>query len=108
MVISNKSDFPGIIFKGREIRHDSRRDVAGVIFFNDEGAENGGLIFTGSKKKNGVISSGAQPDSRSTTARAAARLRGHVEARGAARQSGQTRRNRPPGSLRRLRPAQAV
>jgi hypothetical protein len=57
LVISSKADFPGIIVKGREIPHNSRRDVAGMIFFNDEGTENGGLIFAGSKK-DGVVNSG--------------------------------------------------
>jgi hypothetical protein len=57
LVISNKSDFPGIIVEGREIPHAARRDVAGMIFLNDEGTENGGLIFAGAKK-NGVVSSG--------------------------------------------------
>lgn len=56
LVISNRTDFPGAIVRGREIPHDSRRDVAGMIFFNDEGTENGGLIFSGAKK-NGVVSS---------------------------------------------------
>lgn len=57
LVISNKADFPGAIVKGREIPHDGRRDSAGMIFFNDEGTENGGLIFGGARK-NGVVSSG--------------------------------------------------
>lgn len=56
LVISNRADFPGIIVKGREIPHESRQDVAGMIFFNDEGTENGGLIFSGARK-NGVVSS---------------------------------------------------
>jgi hypothetical protein len=56
MVISNKAEFPGIIVKGKEIPHDSRRDSAGMIFFNDEGTENGGLIFGGAKT-NGVVRS---------------------------------------------------
>jgi hypothetical protein len=57
LIISNKTDFPGIFVKGREIPRADRRDVAGMIFFNDEGTENGGLIFAGSKR-NGVVSSG--------------------------------------------------
>ena len=57
LVVSNKAAFPGIIVKGQEIPHDSRGDAAGMIFFNDEGTENGGLIFGGAKK-NGVVRSG--------------------------------------------------
>jgi hypothetical protein len=56
MVISNKADFPGIIIKGKETPHPDRK-TAGMLFFNDEGTENGGLIFGGSKDKQGKISS---------------------------------------------------
>lgn len=56
MVISNKAQFPGIIIKGRETPHPNRK-TAGMLFFNDEGTENGGLIFGGSKDKNGKASS---------------------------------------------------
>jgi hypothetical protein len=58
LVISNRSDFPGIIVKGREFPHADRRDVAGMIFFNDEGTENGGLTFGGARKNDVVASSG--------------------------------------------------
>lgn len=54
MVISDKSDFPGIIVKGQEVPHPDRR-TAGMLFFNDEGTENGGLIFGGKKDKDGKI-----------------------------------------------------
>ncbi len=56
MVISNKTRFPGIIIKGKETPHPNRQ-TAGMIFFNDEGTENGGLIFGGMKDKNGITSS---------------------------------------------------
>ncbi len=52
MVISNKSAFPGIIIKGKETPHPDRK-TAGMLFFNDEGTENGGLIFGGEKDKQG-------------------------------------------------------
>ena len=52
LVISNKADFPGIIIKGKETPHPDRA-TAGMLFFNDEGTENGGLIFGGSKDKEG-------------------------------------------------------
>jgi hypothetical protein len=56
MVISNKAAFPGIIIKGQETPHPDRK-TAGMLFFNDEGTENGGLIFGGSKDKDGKVSS---------------------------------------------------
>jgi hypothetical protein len=56
MVISNKTAFPGVIVKGKEYPHPDR-DSAGMIFFNDEGTENGGLIFGGSRTKDGVTHS---------------------------------------------------
>jgi hypothetical protein len=54
MVISNEQRFPGMIAKGKEYAHDRR--VAGMLFFNEEGTENGGLIFSG-KKQDGKVSS---------------------------------------------------
>lgn len=57
MVISDKTRFPGIILKGKEYPHPNRR-TAGVLFFDDEGTENGGLTFGGRKDKDGNISSG--------------------------------------------------
>ncbi len=56
MVISNKAAFPGIIIRGKEMPHPDRA-TAGMLFFNDEGTENGGLIFGGSKDKAGKVSS---------------------------------------------------
>ena len=43
MVISNHAQLPGIIVHGRERPFD--RPQAGMLFYNDEGSENGGLIF---------------------------------------------------------------
>ncbi len=56
MVISNKAAFPGIIIKGKETPHPTRKS-AGMLFFNDEGTENGGLIFGGSKDAAGKVDS---------------------------------------------------
>ncbi len=55
MVISNRADFPGLIVKGKEYPHD--RQTAGMLFFDDEGTENGGLVFGGSKDKDGKVQS---------------------------------------------------
>src|SRR5690242_10450551 len=43
MVISNKARLPGVIVKGKEFPPRDRPQ-AGMIFYNDEGSENGGLI----------------------------------------------------------------
>lgn len=57
LVISNTSRFPGIIFRGKEQPHPNRR-TAGMLFFNEEGTENGGLIFGGKTENGKVTSSG--------------------------------------------------
>lgn len=57
MVISDKAQFPGIIINNKERPHPENRSSAGMIFYNDEGTENGGLIFGGGKDKNGTVSS---------------------------------------------------
>lgn len=44
-VISNQAMLPGLIFKGKEYPHE--REQAGMLFFNDEGSEIGGLGFGG-------------------------------------------------------------
>src|SRR6201996_7708431 len=56
MTLSNKADFPGIIIKGKETPHPNR-STAGMLFFNDEGTENGGLIFGGRKDASGKVTS---------------------------------------------------
>jgi hypothetical protein len=55
MVISDKARFPGAIIQGKE--YPFNRHTAGMLFFNDEGSENGGLIFGGQKTKDGTVSS---------------------------------------------------
>ena len=56
MVVSNRASFPGAIFHGREYPQHVR-PAAGMLFYNDEGTENGGLIFGGSKGADGKIES---------------------------------------------------
>lgn len=46
MVIAGSDNIGGIIVGGREYPHPNRTQ-AGMIFYNDEGAENGGLVFDG-------------------------------------------------------------
>jgi hypothetical protein len=54
MVISNHDRFPGVIEKGKALGP-NRRPGAGMLFFNDEGTENGGLIFGGRREANGKV-----------------------------------------------------
>ena len=54
MVISNKAQLPGVIVKGKE-RPPSDRPQAGMLFYNEEGSETGGLIFGGHKNANGEV-----------------------------------------------------
>jgi len=60
MVISNKDRLPPVIIKGQERPEMGEpRPQAGMIFYNDEGSENGGLIFGGRKNEKGeVVDSG--------------------------------------------------
>src|SRR5947199_2760718 len=53
LVISNHARLPGIITRGKEQKFD--RPQAGMIFYNDEGSENGGLIFGGRRDAKGEI-----------------------------------------------------
>ena len=53
LVISDKSKAPEIFVKGKEYPHPDRK-TAGMIFYNDEGTENGGLIFGGERSKDGT------------------------------------------------------
>lgn len=54
MVISNRAKLPGVIVRGKE-DHQEDRPQAGMLFYNDEGSENGGLIFGGHKNAKGEI-----------------------------------------------------
>ena len=53
LVISDAASAPGIIIKGKEYPHPNRK-AAGMTFYNDEGSENGGLIFGGEKDADGT------------------------------------------------------
>lgn len=49
MTIASRGRMPGIIVAGQETPHPDRPQ-AGMIFYNDEGSENGGLVFSGAMK----------------------------------------------------------
>src|SRR5216117_567413 len=58
MVISNHARMPGVIVRGKE-NPPVDRPYAGMLFYNDEGSENGGLVFGGHRNANGeVVDSG--------------------------------------------------
>jgi hypothetical protein len=58
MIISNSKKLPGVIVHGKEVEKVDRPQ-AGILFYNDEASENGGLIFGGSKNSKGdVVNSG--------------------------------------------------
>ncbi len=53
MTISNRARLPGIIRHGKEEPFD--RPQAGILFYNDEASEVGGLIFGGRKDAKGDV-----------------------------------------------------
>lgn len=53
MVISNRPRSIGPIYKGKPFGYEGG-GRPGIIFFNDEGTENGGLTFTGKKEADGT------------------------------------------------------
>lgn len=57
LVIASRAAFPGQFFKGTERPRSDRRDSAGMLFMNDEGTENGGLIFGGHQSADGKLHS---------------------------------------------------
>jgi hypothetical protein len=54
MVISNHDRMPGVIVNGKESPKVDRPQ-AGMLFYNNEGTENGGLIFGGLRNEKGEI-----------------------------------------------------
>ena len=54
MVISNHEHLPGVIFQGKESSRVDR-PYAGMLFYNDEGTENGGLVFGGRRNASGEV-----------------------------------------------------
>jgi hypothetical protein len=53
LIIADKAEFPGEPFKGKEMARPDRSESAGMLFMNDEGTENGGLIFSGYRSSDG-------------------------------------------------------
>ncbi|WP_230427935.1 hypothetical protein [Undibacterium luofuense] len=58
LIISNKAQFPGAFEQGKEIARPDRASFAGMLFLDEEGNENGGLIQKGSRDAQGKIRAG--------------------------------------------------
>jgi hypothetical protein len=58
MVISNRAQFPGARLPHPSTARPDRRQFAGMLFVNDEGTENGGLIQKGVVGPDGRVSAG--------------------------------------------------
>jgi hypothetical protein len=58
MIVASRARFPGSFIRNEEIARPDRADVAGILFINDEGTENGGLIHNG-KLVDGKAEAGA-------------------------------------------------
>ena len=56
MIVASRSRFPGSYVRGKEIARPDRNEVAGILFVNDEGTENGGLIQNGKLVDNHAVS----------------------------------------------------
>jgi hypothetical protein len=57
LIISDKAEFAGEYYHGKELSRSDRQNSAGMLFLNDEGTENGGMIFGGCKSKDGTLHS---------------------------------------------------
>jgi hypothetical protein len=56
LVISDKAKFPCGFYMGREFTRADRAE-AGMLFLNDEGTENGGMLFAGFRDTKGMMHS---------------------------------------------------
>jgi hypothetical protein len=56
LVLSDQARFPGLILKRKEYSHP--RGVAGLLFFNDDGTEDGGLAYRGFRHDSGTVADG--------------------------------------------------
>ncbi len=55
LTISNRADFPGGWIHRKESPRPDRREAAGMLFMNEEGTEQGGLIWGASQLPDGTI-----------------------------------------------------
>mgnify|MGYP001191869273 CR=1 FL=1 len=59
MVITNHDDFPPPIVNGKPVKRMSGNDATGIVFYNQQGDEQGALIWSGRIAKDGSFQSGA-------------------------------------------------
>ena len=55
LILTNNANSPGIYIKNKEYPHPNGRKSAGLLFFDDEGTEDGGLAYGISKDQNGKV-----------------------------------------------------
>src|SRR5438270_3253576 len=55
LTVSNRADFPGGWIHKQESPRPDRRDAAGMLFMNEEGTEQGGLIWGANQLPDGTI-----------------------------------------------------
>jgi hypothetical protein len=58
LILYNSSHTPGIILRGKSHPHPNRRPQAGILYFNDEGTENGGTLTFDQFDQDQVVSLG--------------------------------------------------
>lgn len=56
LIISSAAAFPGLVMRGEEHEHPGRTGAAGLLFYNDEATEMGGLIYDGARTADGHAS----------------------------------------------------
>jgi hypothetical protein len=59
LTISNRADFPDGWERGKEYPRPDRKDAAGILFMNEEGTEQGGLIWGAHQHPDGSVESHA-------------------------------------------------
>ena len=55
LVLTNTANSPGVFIKNKEYPHPDNRKSAGLLFFNEEGTEDGGLNYGISKDQSGKV-----------------------------------------------------
>jgi hypothetical protein len=55
VIISNADRYPGAYFSGKEYPHKDRTQTGGLLFYNDDGTEAGGLAYASGKNSAGAM-----------------------------------------------------
>ncbi len=58
LVLSDRTRYPGVIVKGNEHPSSRGQPQAGLLFFNDEGTEDGGIAYAATRRKGGYQAMG--------------------------------------------------